>query len=143
MATFDTYRYQESIEEVLDEFLGVYFPSTNYIVTFQAPGDPVKPTFWLQVAPGRNRETRTWDQQGKQVQGKEVTFLVSALATDRPDAVQMSDRLTRAMLASSSVLGGKGLRYAEISPFQDVTVETQKRQFRRTASLTFTVEIRA
>lgn len=142
MATFDPLRYEESIEEVLDEFLDVYFPPADYTTTFQTPSEPKKPTVWLQMMPSRNREMRTSDGKGGWVQGKQVVFAVSMLSTNRTSAIRMADKLTRAVLASSSVLGGKGLRYAELTPFQDITVESQQQQFRRTATLGFTVEVK-
>lgn len=143
MSTFNPDRYEESIEAVLDEFLDVYFPPSTHVVTFQHPSNPQKPTVWLQMMPSRNREPRTRDGKGKWVQGKQVSFLVSMLSKDRTEVITAADRLTGAVLASSSVLGGKGLRYAELQPFQDVYVETQTQQFRRAATLTFVVEIRA
>ncbi len=142
-STFNSAKYEESIEAILQEFLVDYFAAASYTITFQPPSEPAKPTLWLQMMPGQNREARTSDGKGKWVQGKRVMFLVSMLSKARADAVTMADRLTGAVLASSSALGSAGLRYAELSPVQDIIVESQPQRFRRAAALNFVVEVRA
>lgn len=53
----------------------------------------------------------------------------------------MTDRLEAAVLASASTLGTAGLRYVQVTPFQEIVVESDVRTFRRTGAMSFTVTI--
>ena len=48
--TFNSAKYEEAIEAILDELLLDYFPAASYTITFQPPSGPTKPTF----SPGFN-----------------------------------------------------------------------------------------
>lgn len=142
-SSLDPKNYDASVETIVQEFLRDFFPAADYVVTFEQPGPPTKPTLWLQRLPSRNRaiRERTGGAGSRTVQGKEVVFAVSALSRDRAVAVQMADRLEAAVLASSSVLGAAQLRYVQMSPMYDVPTDTQPASFVRTGTLRFTAQI--
>lgn len=143
-STFDPKNYGDSVETLLTEFLRDFYPSADYVITFEAPPEPKKRTLWLQRVPGASREIlRTPDGKSGWKQGKEVRFLVSALAKERSDAKAMADRFENAVLASASNLGTAGLRYARVTGFEEIPEFGQQSTFRRVGSLAFTVELKA
>lgn len=139
---FESNKPTESTEKVLKEWLLDFFPSATHIIAFQQPADPLKPTLWLQKMPSSNVDSVRARKDSKTVQRKEFVFMVSALSRNRAETVQMSDKFERhAVLGSGSALAVAGLRYAEVTPFEDTIVDTQAQSFRRSGIFKFTVTV--
>lgn len=139
---FDSNNPTESTEKVLKEWLLDFYPASTHIIAFQQPADPTKPTIWLQKMPSTNVDMVRARKSGKTVQRKEFVFMVSALSRNRAEAVKMADKFERhAILGSGSALAVAGLRYAEVTPFEDVIVDTQVASFRRSGIFKFTVTV--
>lgn len=138
--SFDSHAYLSTTEAILKEFLGDWFGSASYVVTFEPPAKPTKATIWIEEMPGANRQWR--EHSGTTtVQTKQMRFAVSLLSYDRPTVVSMAEIFERAVLASSSLLGVAGLTKARMIPFYDTSPDdTQPKTYRRTSVLSLEVE---
>lgn len=141
--TFNPKKPIETTEAILREFFLDYFSAASYIITFEPPANPTKPTLWLQKMPSRNRDPWRTRKPGKTVQREDYLYMVSVLSTDRTQTIRMADIFKGAVLASASNLGTAGLRYVEAMPFQDVLVNSQPNSYRWTGMLRCTVQLDA
>jgi hypothetical protein len=138
--TFDKKNPDTTAEAILGEWLADFYASSSYIVTFEGPRLGTKPVVWLHKMPSENREVRT-RKGGQTIQGKRMVYAVSMIAHDRAENLRMTDRLQGAVLASASNFISAGLRYIEVTPFQEIVVDSQEQVFRRDGIFHFVVEV--
>jgi hypothetical protein len=145
---FDPENYQATVQKILKEHLLDTFPTTGYSITFDMPTTESfsKPILWLWLRDGQDLQTEHLLIDGNPSTAilKELTYAVTVI-TNEPTGRDTAATVTAnkfeydAIFKGKATLGAAGLKRVDCSPFVSVPMQSQQKQWRMAAELSFEV----